>query len=857
MIKYFLLPFLQLSIFAATTAFPISVGFDTNRNMGPSGLKNTNFATIYSTNLNGGVTPSGASLTRNLDLRLIDAYNLKDFATGGGVVDDTTAIATAVNLAQSNNKGLYVPAGTYINTNTVRITNSIKIFGDGSKSLFMSHGSASTFNISSNVANVIFESLAFDSTNTGTNINQCIDSTSDNITNVFVLNCHFGQTRLNLLDANVFDNTPKNTNVVIRGNEFHGDYTGAIAFQSIQNVIQLGGWIGITIVDNQFFVTNPERVIHFPGGNQTLTITDNKITSMSLIGDQCSSIEGNKKVIFSRNHFNLTGNWVCYIEGKNGVGGPFYSEPNDIQITENDFVGASTYTNFSGISLLGMWGLGGSQVSNSIATLARNHFQMTATNSVDPIISAKGFNSVSVAGNIIDSGDDRDYQRAINVDCNEYHSVIGNIIRAGSITVSGTAFNNFGIPYTNQPKKSVITGNIVQSFKQLGGIYGVGLTNTILDWTGNSINTQWGSNNAVALYYTATNCVGVTGNVTGNGGTKADLTISYTSLNGFTGNQGGNAWQTYGGTVNTLPKWNTDTNSLVDSPFTAQGNLMGLGTGTYISKVNLFGGDFAFGDTGANSRFITLYYQGTNAGSISTTGGIMAIGGPALSNSPPIQIDGQQNIFFNYPLANKVLGLNASKQLTNSTTTVTELNFLSGITSSITNQLGGAVTNGNNLGTGWPIYAGKTNQVTQFNSITNGAGISSSSNANTITLTANYNNFTNFTTIAVSDTTSTITAGVAKQYWRAPKAFTLLSTRASVSTVSSSGLVTVNIKKNGTTIYSTKLTIDASELTSVTAATPAVLSTTAFADDDLLTFDIDTAGTGAVGLQVKLYYTIP
>lgn len=108
---------------------------------------------------------------------------------------------------------------------------------------------------------------------------------------------------------------------------------------------------------------------------------------------------------------------------------------------------------------------------------------------------------------------------------------------------------------------------------------------------------------------------------------------------------------------------------------------------------------------------------------------------------------------------------------------------------------------------------------------------------------------------ALSDETTAITTGAAKVSWRAPFAMTLIDVRASLSTVSSSGIPTVNIKEAGTTIFSTKLTIDANELTSTTAAVPYVFSDTTIADDALVTFDIDVAGTGAAGLKVKLYYT--
>jgi hypothetical protein len=110
--------------------------------------------------------------------------------------------------------------------------------------------------------------------------------------------------------------------------------------------------------------------------------------------------------------------------------------------------------------------------------------------------------------------------------------------------------------------------------------------------------------------------------------------------------------------------------------------------------------------------------------------------------------------------------------------------------------------------------------------------------------------------VAMSDETTVITTGTAKVTMRAPYAFTLTGVRASVNTVSSSGLPTVDINEGagaGTTVLSTKLTIDASEFTSVTAAAAAVISDSAIADDAQLTFDIDVAGTGAKGLKVWVY----
>jgi len=92
------------------------------------------------------------------------------------------------------------------------------------------------------------------------------------------------------------------------------------------------------------------------------------------------------------------------------------------------------------------------------------------------------------------------------------------------------------------------------------------------------------------------------------------------------------------------------------------------------------------------------------------------------------------------------------------------------------------------------------------------------------------------------------TTGTAKYTMRAPAAFTVTAVRASLNVAATGGtLFTVDINDGGTTILSTKITIDASEKTSTTAATAPVISDTAIADDAELTFDIDAIGSTLAG----------
>ena len=80
---------------------------------------------------------------------------------------------------------------------------------------------------------------------------------------------------------------------------------------------------------------------------------------------------------------------------------------------------------------------------------------------------------------------------------------------------------------------------------------------------------------------------------------------------------------------------------------------------------------------------------------------------------------------------------------------------------------------------------------------------------------------------------------------------------AYVTTVSSSGLPTVQLRKVGVgDMLTTKLTIDASDFSTDTAATPAVIDATysLITTGDRIAIDVDVAGTGAKGLGVVLRF---
>ena len=114
--------------------------------------------------------------------------------------------------------------------------------------------------------------------------------------------------------------------------------------------------------------------------------------------------------------------------------------------------------------------------------------------------------------------------------------------------------------------------------------------------------------------------------------------------------------------------------------------------------------------------------------------------------------------------------------------------------------------------------------------------------------------------IFFSDQTTDWTTGLKVTFtWRFGTT-TLSSTPIDCVTAPTGSAAQFDVKKNGATIYSTKPTIDASETSTGTAATPAVLSTTSLANGDIVTIHIDQVGStikGQGGVLTFVGTTIP
>lgn len=111
--------------------------------------------------------------------------------------------------------------------------------------------------------------------------------------------------------------------------------------------------------------------------------------------------------------------------------------------------------------------------------------------------------------------------------------------------------------------------------------------------------------------------------------------------------------------------------------------------------------------------------------------------------------------------------------------------------------------------------------------------------------------------VPCSDNETAVTTGAGKGRVPVPFSFTLTGVKANAATAPTGSTFVIDINEGGVSVLSTELTIDATEITSTTAATPAVISDSAIADDAVITIDFDQVGAtvAGAGIVVTLYGT--
>jgi hypothetical protein len=811
-----------------TGPWPTAVQYNrTNLNLGPNGLSAV-FSNIYITNFDAGITAAGTTTKRTLSEKLSETFvSVKDFgAIGDGSAQDGLAIQAALD-ASTDGKIIFFPAGTYNFTNQLVLPANYRISLRGVKEL----------------ASI----LRFQGTNSVA-VTTSGSSGSDG-----------GYEIENLMIQNASGNTGGTNGVVLENGQ---------QYLRLRNVIisQFSQGIGLQINKTysgyleKVYITECKQAVKFGGTSGSDFI--NNFQAKNLHIENCTDTNYVAQILTAK-AFSWEGG-VC----QNNVSGILVQDSAAVKISGIFFEeNGTTITNAGNAEL--HW------ESNQGGIIENNYFNGDDPAAIDYAALKIGRTISGDTGPLIQGNVIVDYQYAY-----VFQSAFSNI---KSLRLVQNYYNN------NTSKFRFVhnlnSGEYIYEDAD-GKVY-------LYDNGGNllfGINDTLGTLRFQGTDATTKPTVSSVTTFTDNSNTKPWLFEHQLSPSTNTANTFYGFWDRpeHGGTK--------DAGGFIGRYIGTRN--VGTGAlpvfGAAVVEVDQAGGVISEGygmkflppkqTSGTFSAWKSLWLQDSGiAGTYS------------FYNEGPSYF--AKSILANHLTASRLVVTDSGKLLTNSVVTATEAGYLSGVTNAIQTQLNakqsafttaigvtnisdvlsvvlGAgsnitfATNGNridisaaassgeantgaNVASGSGVYAGMSGTVLQFNTLTGANGIQVSSNANLLTISVVT---TNDITIGVTDPISTITTGTAKQYWDATKAMTLKSVRCTVGTQSSSGVITVNVKKNGTTIFSTKPTIDATETSTSTAATASVLSTTAVALNDRLTFDVDDAGTGAKNLQVTLYF---
>ena len=106
--------------------------------------------------------------------------------------------------------------------------------------------------------------------------------------------------------------------------------------------------------------------------------------------------------------------------------------------------------------------------------------------------------------------------------------------------------------------------------------------------------------------------------------------------------------------------------------------------------------------------------------------------------------------------------------------------------------------------------------------------------------------------VACSDETSDLETGDDKAQIRLPFQFELTSISANVNTAPTGSTISIQVQEDGSDILSTPITIDVSETTSESAATPPVISDSTLAANSIISIDLDIIGSSTAGTGLKI-----
>jgi hypothetical protein len=361
---------------------------DTNNFYIGNGTANINFAKQSNLNI----------LTEKLsDI----AISVKDFgAVGDGITDDTEKL----NLAFSSSyKNIYIPAGTYLISNSINIPSNKNIFGTGIQSAIkLKENIQIDMLVSSNCENIVFENFKLDG-NKNSFADQSLKTTCTqiiNCKNVLFNNMYitgsliegmyiYNSNDITLNNILAFENGFKQqdasgihidtclnvnvSNIVSKENGFHGLILSSISGANINNVIcENNGWDGLRVqyTSNNNNFNNIQSTGNFRGIYFTTDSNHNSCSNSNFnsnLGNGINFNQSNNNFFANVSTCNNSGVGICTVADTdsltvvnltnlNNTSGELDLNPNskiETYITNSEFVANKYILPIATSSILG------------------------------------------------------------------------------------------------------------------------------------------------------------------------------------------------------------------------------------------------------------------------------------------------------------------------------------------------------------------------------------------------------------------------------------------------------------------------------------------------------------------------
>lgn len=390
-------------------------------------------------------------------------------ADPSGVVDATAAFAAAIAAAAGAPFAIKAVGKFKFAGSVTGAIGDVTIVGDGETEFI---GAANITMFRTTGSRLKFRDIAFTSATSATN-EMTGAVAADSIDDVAFFNCRFNRVLVSMQAKTA----AARKRLRVLGCVVEGDYANVLAPDNV-NVFDLRGVQNIVFSNNIVEAVNYFRLIKastgIVGGDPyqpayscgRVAIVGNVMHTGGTGLQQVIDLSFNtKSVVISGNQITTTGASVPYvIHAKSANGVPGGATPDHIVIAGNSIsCGAGTA---AAIYMEANWGVPGF-AGNTRLSIANN--SITAVDGIAALIAVKGFNFVSIHGNVTDQGA-TNFGRAIAVSNCQATAIRGNVIGWGSIEFSGGASTQDGALYANSPQSLLIAGNIIDDFRSQGAI---------------------------------------------------------------------------------------------------------------------------------------------------------------------------------------------------------------------------------------------------------------------------------------------------------------------------------------------------------------------------------------------------